>query len=97
MEEKLNRLKTKYLRESDRIQLMLRELNVDGFEFYMYEELQYGNFMPPSMQVNSAGIWFRAHKNMQYHLRELEHAYQRSQKIYQDILSIAKVTDSSQK
>ena len=86
MQEKLNDLKTEYLGECDEILMLIKQLQVDGFELYVYEELQYGEIYPAEMKNNGEGIFFRARKSMHEHLKELERAYRSSQEIYQKML-----------
>ena len=94
MKERLNDLSTRYLGECDKILMLIKQLHVDKFEFYVYEELQYGDIFSSEIKNVGEGIFFRARQSMQSHLEELECAYKQSQEIYQEILSIAKmVTD----
>ena len=58
MTEILNDLKTQYLGECDKILMLIRELRVDEFEFYAYEELQYGAYFPSEIKNDGEGIFF---------------------------------------
>ena len=87
MNKEQKALRAAYLETEDDFSRLLDQMEVDLFEFQMYETLLNEHFNSTSENPDPLLVFMRAQENLKCHLQELTKAYERSQRLHREILA----------